>query len=163
MRQRPPHGVAPILKLFEKLRDRRVIDRIATAVGNKVPLTYIGHVARLLILGEEMVEWLIARWAQIFGNRLIPFLTICKDRVDIENDTAKVEEPVADDFTYAKAAASLTRGVNGPSRLAGKKLSTFHDVNMELLRCKTSLQMRTAPRYARILEEARVQQGLASA
>lgn len=84
-----------------------MINRSAFCIRDQVTLADIGDVARFLIFREQMVKWLIARRAHFFGDRLIPFFAIGEDRIDVENDAAEIEMPVANNFANSKAAAGL--------------------------------------------------------
>lgn len=150
MRQRPAHSIAAVFELFKELRNSRVINRSTIAVRNQIALADISDVARFFILREKMIEWLIARGADFFRNRLVPLFAVRKDWVDVEDDASEVKMLVTDNFTDAKPAAGLARRVNGPSRLTGKEVSAFHAANMDLRNCETSVRPCRTPRYARI-------------
>ena len=76
MRKRGPHPVAAVLEAVEQLAHRRVIDRPAFGVGEEVALAHIGDVGTVVVLGEEVVEGLVAPGADILGDRLVPFFRV---------------------------------------------------------------------------------------
>ena len=89
-----PQGPVPIGAMmspggfhsFEHRPDPRVVDRLIAFVRDQILLADIGDVARIRILGEEVVEGLLLGRPHRFGDRLIPFLAIGELRIDIEND-----------------------------------------------------------------------------
>ncbi len=117
----------------------------AVAVGDQVLLADVGDVARVLVLGEQMVERLIAVRTDFFRDRIVPFLAIGEDRVDIKNHSAEVEQTVANHVTNTEARAELTGRLNRAARLIRKKLSVFHTTSMGLRRRKTSKQCIRSP------------------
>ena len=50
-----------------------------------------------------MVEGLVLRRAHRLGDRLIPFLAVGEDRVDVEDHAAKLEQAVADHLADREA------------------------------------------------------------
>src|SRR5487761_1789324 len=81
-----PQHVAVAGDALEQHFDHRMVDRAAAAVGDEVLLGNIGLVgAALGILRQEMIEGLILRRAALGGNRLVPFLGIAEQRVDVED------------------------------------------------------------------------------
>jgi len=99
-----------------------VIDRSTDAVTNQIALTDIGDVTRFLVFGEQMIERLIARRAHVLRDCLIPFLTVRKNRIDVEHHTAKIEQTVTHDFANAETALGLARSVDVASRLTRKEM-----------------------------------------
>ena len=95
-----------------------MIDRPAISIDEQVPLAHISDIAFILILSEEVIEWLIARRANILRNGLIPLFGIGKNRVNIEDNPAEIEQAMTDHITNAKACACLTRSVDCAPRLA---------------------------------------------
>ena len=43
----------------------------------------------LVILSQQMIKWLVARRAGVFGDGEIPLFGVGKDCVDVKHDTAK--------------------------------------------------------------------------
>ena len=66
--------VAALGEAVEHAADRRMVDRLALVVGDEVLLADISDVARLAVLGEQMVEGLVLVRADRLGDRLIPFV-----------------------------------------------------------------------------------------
>ena len=95
--------ISAAVKLFEHSRNRGVVHWPLFIVRHQILLADIGDIAVFQILGEKMVEWLVFCRANIFGDRLIPFLAVRKDRINIENHAAKFENTVAHDITNAKS------------------------------------------------------------
>ena len=69
----------------------RVIDRFQYIIGLKVALGYIGRV--IAAVNEHVVPGLVFRWTG-FGNGLIPFLRALKGLIDIDDNTAIIEQAV---------------------------------------------------------------------
>ena len=86
--------VPPITESGEQAGDRRMIDGFLAFVMNQVLLADIRDIGRFGVLGEQVVERLILAGSDALGNRLIPFLGIGEDRIDIEDDAAEIEHPV---------------------------------------------------------------------
>ena len=84
------------------LADLGMIDRAAVMIVQQIALADISDVAGILVFGEQMVEGLVARRSQLFGNGFIPILAVGKLGIDIEYDAAKVEKPVAHDIADAE-------------------------------------------------------------
>ena len=105
MCKRATHPVAAVLELFEQLRDGRMIDRATFGISHEISLADIGHVGGFLVLGEQVVEWLVARRADVLGDGFVPFFAIGEDRIDIEDHTAEIEESVANNLANAEPAA----------------------------------------------------------
>ena len=80
-----------------------MIDRLVALVRHQVLLADIGDVSALGILGQQVIEGLVLGRTQRFGNRLIPFVAVGEDRIDVEDHSTKIEEPVADDFADCEA------------------------------------------------------------
>lgn len=117
MRQCAPHLISPAVKRLEQLVNLRMVNGPILSVTNQVLLTDIGDIRAVVILGEQVVERLIAARPQVFRDRLVPLLAIGEDRVDVEHDAAKIVEPVANDCSNAEAGADMTGGINCASGL----------------------------------------------
>src|SRR5258705_3862609 len=72
--------------------------RLAGAVRKQVLLRHIRDVFGFRVLGVEMIERLVLARPPFSRDRLVPFLGIGEDRIDIENDATERVEPVADDL-----------------------------------------------------------------
>jgi hypothetical protein len=124
--QRSSHLVTPILEAVEQLADCGVINRPALRIGDQIALADIGDVGRILVLGQQVVKRLIAARANVLGDRLVPFVRIGEDRVNIEHHPAKGEKAVANHIANAEAGTGLARRDDRASGLARKELCTFH-------------------------------------
>ncbi len=58
----------PIFEGSEQVAQVRVVHRLARGVGHEVLLGHVGHVGALLVLGEEVVEGLVAAGAAVLGE-----------------------------------------------------------------------------------------------
>ena len=81
--------------------------------GTQVLLADVGDVAALGILGEQVVERLVLGRAHLLGDRLIPFLAVGEDRVDVEDHAAEIEQAVAHDLADARSGPGACRS-SGP-------------------------------------------------
>ena len=75
-----------------------MVYRSVFGIGQQVLLADIGDIAALGIFREQMIKGLFLGWPNAFGDRLIPFLAIREDRIDIENDTAEIKDAMAHHF-----------------------------------------------------------------
>ena len=91
------------VEIVEHSRYTRMLDGFFAVVGDQILLADVRDVARLGVFGEQMVERLILAWADRLGDRFIPFFAIGKYRIDVENDAAKFEMAVFDDFAQSEA------------------------------------------------------------
>src|SRR3712207_2779456 len=91
--------VAAVLIAAKEAADRRMVDWLVGLVRQQILLADIGRVAAFAILGEKVVEGLVLRRPYLFGNRLIPFLGIGEDGIDVVDDAAEFEDPVAHHVT----------------------------------------------------------------
>jgi hypothetical protein len=76
--------------------------RLASIIGQKILLGDVGDVFGLIVLGEQMIERLIFVWADLRRDRLVPFLGVVEDGIDIEDDTAKRKQAVFDHLADLK-------------------------------------------------------------
>ena len=90
-------------------------------VGQQILLADIGDVARFRILGEQMVERLVLGRPDLLGDRLIPFLAVGEDRIDVEDHAAEVEQPVAHHLADREA------GMGDRRRRGGRCVGVGHD------------------------------------
>ena len=74
-------------------------NRPMLGIRNQILLADIGDIAALGILREQVIKRLILLGANMLGDRLVPFLAIGKNGVDIKDHTAKIKDAVADHFT----------------------------------------------------------------
>ena len=75
-----------------------MFDRLFAIVRDQILLADIGDVAAFCILGEQVIEGLVLARSKRLGDGFVPFLTVRKDRIDVKNHPAKVEQPVPDNF-----------------------------------------------------------------
>lgn len=68
-----------------------VVDWPLLMVGKQILLAHISDIAVLCIFGEQMVKWLVLRRPHGFWDRLIPFLAIGKNRINVEHHATKIE------------------------------------------------------------------------
>ena len=73
----------------EQIGDIGVVHRLPRIIGHEVLLGHIGHIVALIVLGQEMIEWLIFHRPVLFGNRRIPFFGVGEFRVDVKNHAPK--------------------------------------------------------------------------
>src|SRR3990167_5326999 len=88
VRQAAPQPIAAIAETLEHLVQRRVVNRPGLCIRLEVLLADIGDIAVLVVLGEKVIERLVTRGTDVLGDRLVPFLAVGEDRVDIEDDAA---------------------------------------------------------------------------
>jgi two-component sensor histidine kinase len=98
VQHRVARPVAAFVIAHENLCDLRVPQRLTGVVGQQVLFRHIRHVFRLRIFGEQMIIRLILVRADLGGYRLIPFLSIAEERVDIEYDAPEWINPVPHDL-----------------------------------------------------------------
>jgi len=72
--------------------------RFAALIRQKILLGDIGDVFGVVVLGEQMIERLILVRTHVGRDRLVPFLGIVENRIDIEYDAAERVEAVPDDL-----------------------------------------------------------------
>jgi hypothetical protein len=113
----------------------------------QILLADISNVAAVGVFSEQMVKGLILARPDMFWNRLIPILTVGKNGIDVEHDTAEIEQPVADDIADGELGFGTDRGngirihsplsprklclstlrlANGNSSVKGRALSDGH-------------------------------------
>ena len=102
-------------RAVQDMRNVGVAERRVALVRHQVSFRDIGDIVRLLVLCEEVVIGLVLGRAKMFRDRLIPFIGIGEDRVDIEDDAAKLEQPVLDDLADLEFRAAP---VDGEMRIA---------------------------------------------
>ena len=95
-------AVNAVLQIIEHFGYLRMPQRLARIVRQQVLFRDIGDIFRLLVLGEQMVERLIFPGSDFGGDRLPPLLGIGIDRVHIENNATKMQEPMANDLPELK-------------------------------------------------------------
>src|SRR3569623_1406781 len=130
--------IAPVGEIVEQPGDRRVVDRLVAVVGYQVLLADIGDVARLHIFGEQVIERLVLGRANTFGNRLIPFLAVREDRVDVEDDAAKIAHAVPHDNADREARMRHRRHRHGRIGGEGRDVAARHGHNLKAVLRRTT-------------------------
>ena len=98
-----------------------MIDRPGVAIFEQVLLADIGGVARITILGEQVVERLFALRADFHRDRFVPFLAVGEDRINIENNTTKIEHPVTHDIADPEPGVRCAGRVDMTASLRGEE------------------------------------------
>ena len=98
-----------------------MIERLVGAVELEITLAHIGDVARFRILREEVVEGLILARPHLGGDRLIPLVTVGEHRIDIEDHTAKGEQPMANDIADGETRVQDRRHARGGGGDGGRR------------------------------------------
>jgi len=91
-----------------------VIDRLAAIIGDKVLLRDIGDVIGLIVFGQQMVKRLFFRRSRLFGDGGVPFISVGKLRVDIENDTPKRVFTMANHLTETEFCRAFQHEAEPP-------------------------------------------------
>jgi hypothetical protein len=78
-------GIAAIGEIAKEIGQIGVADRLAGLIRHQVLLGDIGHVETLVILGQKMVEGLIARRAGLFWDRVVSCFGVGEHRIDIKH------------------------------------------------------------------------------
>src|SRR3546814_17049568 len=73
----------------------------------------------MAVFGEQVVIGLFLGGTDFLGDRLIPFVAVRKDGVDVEHDAAKIEHAVAHDVARRKASEADQGGSNGCGKFGG--------------------------------------------
>ena len=94
--------IASAVEFLENPGDRGVIHRTILVIMQQVLLADIGDVGVFGILGEQVIKGLIFLRPHVGGDRLVPLLGICKDRIYIEHNPPKIEDPVPHDIPYSE-------------------------------------------------------------
>ena len=89
MNLRIARPVAAAFIAHEHFRDLGMADRLAGRIGQQVLLGHVGDVFGFRVLGEQVIERLILVRAHFGGDRLLPFLGVVEDRIDVEHHAAE--------------------------------------------------------------------------
>lgn len=95
--------IAIALKFFEQPRYGGVIHRFFAIIRNQILLTNIGNIIAVGVLSEQMIKGLILGRSNVLRNRFVPFFTVRKNGIDVENHAAKFEMPMTHDITNVEA------------------------------------------------------------
>src|SRR5690349_2045289 len=79
-----------------------MVHRLLAVVEQQVLLANISDVIRLRVLREQMIVRLVLRGTEVLRDGLIPFFTVGKLRIDVEDDAAKIEQAVPNHFANGK-------------------------------------------------------------
>src|SRR3546814_2386141 len=90
LRRRLLDDVAAVFQTVEQLGDLRMADRPVGGVLHQVLLRDVGHVVALRILGEQVVERLVAAWPHGLGDGPVPFLGRSEERREGKEGVSKV-------------------------------------------------------------------------
>ncbi len=110
------HGfqlVTTVVEIVEHAANRRMFNRAIFIIRNQVLLTDIGDIAAFRIFREEMIKRLITPGPDFGRDRIIPFFAVGKDGINVENDSAKFEQAVADDVSNPEIGARNRRSPDG--------------------------------------------------
>src|SRR4051812_14702036 len=104
--------------VFEQAADGGMLDRLVALVVEQILLADIGDIAAVAIVGEQMVERLVLVRPDLLRDRVIPFVGVGEDRIDVEDHAANVEHAVADHVADGEAGmADRGRGDRGGGKV----------------------------------------------
>jgi hypothetical protein len=138
--------VACTFEAIEYPRNGGMIDGLVTVIHDQILLADIRDIIAVGIFGEQMIKRLIFRRTDRFRDRFIPFIAVCKDRIDIENDAAKIE------MTMSNNIADIETGVRDGGKVGAFRRSVvrLHNDNLGLLAHNTSrIDLATRLRFAK--------------
>jgi len=92
-------SVTTIFQSIEQSGDRRVLDGLVAVVVHQILLADVSDIARLHILCQQVVKRLILPRSKAFRDRIIPFVGVAKDRINVEHYAAEIEHAMANDVT----------------------------------------------------------------
>ena len=94
-----PQVITPGLKIVKNQGGLRMSYWLLAFVGEQVLFGNIGHIGRLSVLGQQVIERLVLVWANLFGDRQPIGFGVGKNRIDVENHSPEGENPVFDHLT----------------------------------------------------------------
>ncbi len=103
-----------------------MIDWACLTIGKQILLADVGHIAVVAIFREQVIEWLFPVRPDFRRNRFVPFLAIGEDRIDIEDNAAKIEHPVAHDIADPEPRLGPFRRFYVSASLRRIKGRSFH-------------------------------------
>jgi hypothetical protein len=119
--------ITAFAEFSENAVNRRMADRAIVVVVKQVLLADIGNIAVLRIFGEQMVKGLILGRTDFRRDRVIPFIAVGENRINIKDHAAKIKHPVPNNFPNPKPRAGDIR--NPCSRKTiGRVKYMCHDV-----------------------------------
>ena len=80
------------------------------AITNQILLADLSDVAVFAVFREQVIERLFTAWSHFGRDRVVPFLAVGEDGIDIEYHTTKIEGPVSNDIANSKAGMADRRG-----------------------------------------------------
>src|SRR5690606_24193833 len=110
-----------------------MVDRPGGPVAEQVLLADVRDVGRILAFGEQVVERLVAPRAHLLGDRLVPFLAVGEDRVDVEHHAAEIELLVAYDVAAREARPGMGRRLAAAAGLRRVELRPGRALNIDSL------------------------------
>ena len=117
-------SVTAVSEAVEKIPDRGMFDRSLAAVILQILLADVSNVTCLGILGEQMVEGLVLGRSRLLRDSFIPFLAIGKDRIDVEDHAAEIEQAMPNHVPDREPRISYWRGSGSfgvDSRIVGHR------------------------------------------
>src|ERR1700691_3704522 len=92
--------------------------RLAAIIGQKILLGDVGDVFGLIVLSEQMVEGLVLVRTDLRRDRLVPFLGVVEDGIDVEDNAAERKQAVPDYLADLKfGAPKVIHGDNETTQL----------------------------------------------
>ncbi|VTZ60482.1 hypothetical protein EMEDMD4_160063 [Sinorhizobium medicae] len=108
--------IVPGIGPFEQGVYLGVADRPVALVGNEILFRYIGDVLAFFVFCEQMIEGLVLFGPDLLRNRIPPFIGVRIFRVDVEDDAAEREHPMANHLSDLKFGVSLFHDATHPFR-----------------------------------------------
>ena len=102
-------------------------DRARDRIRHQILLADISDIIAVVAFGEQVVERLVAVGPDVFGDRLVPFVAIGEDGVDVEDHAAEVEHAVFHHVADGEAAFHAARGIDSATGLGGEILCSIHE------------------------------------
>ena len=100
-------AIGPVARPLEHVADLRMPAGLAALIGQQILLRHIGDIGRLRVLGEEVIEGLVAMRADLRRDRLQPFFGIAENGIDIEHHTAERINAMLHNFADPVAGGTL--------------------------------------------------------
>jgi len=99
--------------------------RLARVVGQQVLFRDVGDIGRLRILGQQVIERLVAARPRVFRDRRQPLLGIGENRIHVEDHATERIKPVLHHLPDGELGLAHRRLGN---RGGGSPIGNFHDV-----------------------------------
>lgn len=97
------------VEAFEKFAYLRMADRFSGLIDQQILFGDVGHILRVVILREKVVEGLILARADLLRNRQPPVFRVVEHGVDIEDYAPKGEQPVLDHLADRESCCGKRR------------------------------------------------------